>query len=733
MIAEVIVDVANSEVDRIFDYIIPNELPLLIGNKVIVPFGAKHIEGYVIGIKETSELEFSKLKPIVKVSGSYIISEELIQLCFYLKNNFYLKMIDCIRLCLPTVVRKGLVKELTISHVFLNPSEEVVENFLKTVKKNAIKQLSAVQYLKNQAQETLPKLNAMFGNASVKKLMEGEVLLTKSQTISRSPMLQFTKPTETIITPTELQKNAIEKIMQSGGSTVLLHGVTGSGKTEIYLQVINRMLKANKTAIMLVPEISLTPQMVSRFRERFGDNVAVLHSGLSDGEKFDEWNRIYNGKAQVVVGARSAIFAPIKNLGVIIIDEEHDNSYISDSNPRYNTIDVATFRSEFHNCPLVLGSATPNIESYYRAKSGNYELVELPVRVNNKNMPSVAIVDMLPEFKSGNTSAFSSVLIKELENVIAQKKQAILFINRRGFSSFLMCRDCGYVPQCEHCDVSLVYHKHDNELKCHYCGKRYKVLTKCPKCGSDSIKLGGIGTERVVHELKQMFTDVNIFRMDNDTTGTKDAHANILAEFEASQPAILVGTQMIAKGHDFPQVTLVGILDADLSLYFGAFRAAEKTFQLITQVAGRAGRAQSDGKVILQTYFPKHYVYKLAANYNYKQFYEKEINLREVTNFPPFTTIARVLISSESEMAAKTATHEAFLLLKELKLNYNSDFLFLEAMRSPVGKIKNKFRFQIVTRFKHNQKIMQQIYEICDKIKNKNILCFIELNPQSLS
>lgn len=733
MIAQVIVDVANSEVDRIFDYIIPTDLTLLIGNKVIVPFGSKNIEGYVIGIKETSDLDPSKLKQIVKISGNYIISKELIDLCFYLKEKFYLKMIDCIRLCVPTVVRKGLVKELSISHAYLNPNEEIVINFLNTVKKNAVKQIAAVNYLKNNAQETLPKLNTMFGNASVKKLTESGVLLIKSQTITRSPIAEFVKQEIEKIIPTELQKNAIKSILEAQGKTVLLHGVTGSGKTEVYLQVIKNALNSNKTAIMLVPEISLTPQMVSRFRERFGDSVAVLHSGLSGGEKFDEWNRIYNGSAQVVVGARSAIFAPLKNLGVIIIDEEHDNSYISDSNPRYNTTDVATFRSRFNNCPLVLGSATPNLESYHSAVNKQYELVELPVRVNNKNMPSVTIVDMLPEFKSGNTSAFSNALIKELENVIEQKKQAILFINRRGFSSFLMCRDCGYIPQCEQCDVSLVYHKHDNQLKCHYCGKRYKVLTKCPKCTSANIKLGGIGTERVVFDLKKLFNNVNIFRMDNDTTSAKNAHAQILSQFEVSKPAILVGTQMIAKGHDFPDVSLVGILDADLSLYFGAFRASERTFQLITQVAGRAGRAQTDGKVILQTYFPKHYVYKLAANYDYKRFFEKEINLREVTNFPPFSKIARVLISSESEEAAKLAAHETFMLLKEVKQNYVKEVIFLEAMRSPVGKIKNKFRFQIVARFKDNEKIMQQIYEICDKIKNKNILCFIELNPQSLS
>ena len=499
------------------------------------------------------------------------------------------------------------------------------------------------------------------------------------------------------------------------------------------MNVINKVLNEGKTAIMLVPEISLTPQVVGLFTARFGNDIAVIHSGLSAGEKFDEWKRIYEGDAKIVVGARSAIFSPLKNLGVIIIDEEHDSSYVSDSNPRYFTSDVAQFRAKYNNCSLVLGSATPNIESFYKAKTGEYKLLELTKRVNNRDMPPINIVDMCSEFRMGNKTPFSAVLIDKLKEVVSNNNQAILFINRRGFSSFLMCRDCGYIPKCEDCDVSLVYHKFDNEMKCHYCGKRYRVLTRCPNCGSENIKLGGVGTERVVSELKEIFPDVPIFRMDNDTTKTKNSHSKILNEFSKSKPAILVGTQMVAKGHDFPNVSLVGILEADLSLFFNDYKASERTFQLITQVSGRAGRSDVEGSVILQTYFPKNYVYNLVSSYNYKKFYEKEINLRKVTKFPPFSKIIRILITSENDDLAKGKTHEIFLKLKDLRIKNKEKFIFLEAMRSPVGRIKTKFRYQIVTRIVDSNSLLEKnINEIVGENK-KNVSIFIEQNPQSLS
>ena len=401
---------------------------------------------------------------------------------------------------------------------------------------------------------------------------------------------------------TPAQIKVLNEIKESG--TYLLHGVTGSGKTEVYMTVIERMIENGKTAIMLVPEISLTPQVLGVFKKRFGDMVAILHSKLSAGERFDEWTRLNSGEAKIAVGPRSAIFAPLQNIGVIIIDEEHDESYISESNPRYNTIEVAKFRASQNNCALILGSATPSIETYYKTQTGEIKLLELPTRVNGRDMPKIEIVDMLGEIRNGNAGIFSNRLLNELNNCIINKKQAMLFLNRRGYTSFMMCRDCGYVARCSDCDVSLVYHKAEGKLKCHYCGKRFKALTVCPECGSSHIREGAIGTEQVCEELRKIFPEIKVLRMDNDTTRNKDAHLRILSEFNKTKPAVLVGTQMIAKGHDFEDVVLVGIIDADQSLYQSHYKSAERTFALLTQVSGRAGRSKAEGKS-LQNLFLK--------------------------------------------------------------------------------------------------------------------------------
>ena len=528
-----------------------------------------------------------------------------------------------------------------------------------------------------------------------------------------------------------MQKLAIERIKDN--KTYLLHGVTGSGKTEVYMNLIERELSAGKNAIMLVPEISLTPQIMSNFKARFGDFVAVLHSGLSAGEKFDEWKRIFLGKAKIIIGARSAIFAPVENLGIIIIDEEHEQSYVSESNPRYFTHDIAKFRAKHNGCPLVLGSATPSVESYQNAMDGNYELVELPIRANGKELPAIQIVDMLGEIRQGNNSIFSNQLIADLVEVINNKKQAMIFINRRGYSSFMRCRDCGYVAQCSDCDVSLVYHKEDDRLKCHYCGKQYKVLTRCPKCKSENIKYGAVGTEQVVSKLKELFPDVKVLRMDNDTTSTKNAHQKILNEFRNTLPCILVGTQMIAKGHDFENVTLVGVVDADQSLFQADYRSTEKTFQLITQVAGRAGRSKDEGKVVLQTYAPRHYVYKFVSNYDYKGFFRKEANIRKTANFPPFSRIIRLLFSDNNENYARELLKICYTEIEKLKKKYSSEILYLDAMKSPIKRLQNKYRFQIILRIKLEKadQIEEEVFNIAKKTAKTNI--FLEINPSNMS
>lgn len=733
MIAKVIVDILNSEVDKVFDYIIPPELSVQVGDRVLLPFGARKIEGYVLDIAENSAYDQSKLKPILKRMDEYpIIKPELIRLIFTLKEKLHLRLLDGVRLVIPAQIRNGKVNKIEIKMLHLNPNEQLVDDYFKTIRANAKNEIGAINYLKNNAEADFTKLSKLFSNSTINKLINNQVFLVNKVQVFRQGYEISNENNK--VTLNETQTKVVTEV-SSNPNFYLLHGVTGSGKTEVYLNIIENMLAKNKTAIMLVPEISLTPQMIRVFTARFGNTVAVLHSGLSAGEKFDEWYRLYSGEAKIAIGARSAVFAPLENIGVIIIDEEHDSSYVSDSNPRYNTYDIAKLRAQYNNCSLLLGSATPSIETYHLTETGELKLLEMPVRINNKPMPPIEITDMCSEFRMGNKTPFSKLLMAELEKTVADNKQAILFINRRGFSSFLMCRDCGYVPKCEACDVSLTYHKEDDRLKCHYCGKQYKVLTACPSCGGKNLKYGGVGTEQVVEQLREIFPDVKIFRMDNDTTQNKNAYAKILGEFGESKPAILVGTQMIAKGHDFPEVNLVGILDADLSLYFGDFRASEKTFQLITQVAGRAGRSKIDGKVVLQTYFPKHYVYKLCAAYNYNKFYDKEINLRETTLFPPFSTIIRVLLTSENDDAAKNLAHNLFLKFKELRINNKQDFYFLEAMKSPVTKIKNKFRYQILMRFSvtKSEEIKNEIYSILDETKDKNVSAFVEINPLSLS
>ena len=732
MIANVIVDILNSEVDRVFDYLIPDDMPVAVGDRVLLPFGNRKIEGYVLSVSDTTDCDETKLKPIIKRMDEFpIIKPELINLVFDLKTLLHLRLVDGVRLVVPSQIRSGKVNKIEKRVLHLNPDEAIVDEYFAQIRANAKNEIGAINYLKSNAEADFSKLSKMFSNSTINKLIDKNIFLVNMVHVNRTAFDIATE--EERVKLNETQNNVVKTVTEKT-SNYLLHGVTGSGKTEVYLNIIEKMIKDQKTAIMLVPEISLTPQMIRVFTARFGDTVAVLHSGLSAGEKFDEWFRLYKGEAKIAIGARSAIFAPLDNLGIIIIDEEHDSSYVSDSNPRYNTYDIAKLRAKYNNCSLLLGSATPSIETYHLTETGELNLLEMPVRVNKKPMPPIEIVDMCSEFRLGNKTPFSKELMSELTKTIDEQKQAILFINRRGFSSFMMCRDCGYVPKCEACDVSLTYHKEDSQLKCHYCGKRYKALTKCPSCGSDNIKLGGVGTEQVVEQLRGLFPDVKVLRMDNDTTQNKNAYAKILGEFGATKPAILVGTQMIAKGHDFPEVNLVGILDADLSLYFGDFRASEKTFQLITQVAGRAGRSSVEGKVILQTYFPKHYVYKLCASYNYNKFYDKEINLRETTLFPPFSTIVRLLLTSEDDDKARNYTHDLFILLKELRVKYKEKFYFLEAMKSPVTKIKNKYRYQILMRFSSDgEEIKSDIYKVLDENKNKNVSCFVEINPLSLS
>ena len=750
MVCEVIIDIVSSSVDKIFDYAFDKTLNLKIGQRVLVPFGNRQIEGYVLGFKENSNLDSSKLKSVIKSLDDFsYLNDETIALMQFMIKTYNLRYADCLRLFVPNVIRKN-VKEKYTKYVKLcdnfekdrlglninnSSAQNQTDNKTHTKKINE-KQAKIIEFLIKNSPFKLSELNVLFSSQSIKTLIKNGIIQTFEVLDKRSPYLglsQNNKKTEIVLT--NAQQNAVDTIIQNPQNTFLLFGVTASGKTEVYIKVIEHCLRLGKTALLLVPEIGLTPQLFKRFTTVFGDNVAIIHSGLSSGEKLDEWLKIKRGEAKVVIGARSAIFAPLENIGVIIIDEEHDTSYYSETNPRYYAKDVAEFRAKFNNASLILGSATPSIETYYLAKQGQIKLIEMKQRAVAKKLPDIFIVDMMKELRMGNTSMFSKLLQLKLKECLSKNQQALIFLNRRGYSSFLRWLDCGYVPKCEDCDVSLVYHKEDEKLKCHYCGNRYKVLTKCPQCGSTNIRLGAVGTQQVVEKLEQIFPNVKVFRMDNDSTTTKDSATNIIEQFNNTKPAILVGTQMISKGHNFNGVSLVGIIDADLSLHYADFRSTDRTFNLLTQVAGRAGRTNLDGEVILQTYMPRHFAYACVCSNNYEKFFEKEINLRKVTKFPPFSKIVRVLATSEDDEKVKEFVQNFYQKVVDIKNQNLSAFVYVGAMKSPVKRAKKQYRYQILMRLNNDyaDEIISKLFEINKELYNKNVTSFVELDPQNLS
>ncbi|MBR5192616.1 MAG: primosomal protein N' [Clostridia bacterium] len=730
--ANVIVDINHSEIDKVFEYSFTDE-NINIGSRVIVPFGNKLIEGIVVAVKNTSDYDQSKIKPIYKLLEEIpALTEETLGLMEYISKSCFVTKASALRLFLPSEMRKGKIKDFMVDFLVIKDDFNL-ESGLLSIKSNAVKQKELLVFLSENKKYKISELNKEFGQSAVKGVINKGFAYKISEKMQRQPYKELSSKGKSV-TLTEKQVEALNSIENTNKTVSLLFGVTGSGKTEVYLNLINNVINKGKTAIMLVPEIALTPQMLSQLRTRFGDNAAILHSGLSAGERFDEWWRIRNGEAQIVIGARSAIFAPTSNVGIIIIDEEHDGSYFSESNPRYSTLQVALKRAEYNGAKIVLGSATPSIESFRKAVMKEYNLVRLPERINKRPLPEVEVIDMRSEVRRGNNSFVSSALKTELENCLNNGNQAIIFLNQRGYSKTVICTECGKVQKCTECDVSLTYHYEDNSLLCHYCGAKYKMIDSCTECGSKFLRYGGTGTEKVVLELNKMFPNAKILRMDRDSTQTKEGHFEILNKFSKQQADILVGTQMIAKGHDFPKVTLVGILDADMSLHFSDFRSAERTFQLITQVAGRSGRADQKGKVILQTYSPENSVLRQAINYDYESLYRNEISIRKATAFPPYTDIVRLLISSEKEEVALETTKQIYNELNQLYLENREDFRFFGCMKAPIKRLQNKFRYQILTRItEDNFALIEQIYNTSVKYQNKNVFISLELNPNNLS
>ena len=497
----------------------------------------------------------------------------------------------------------------------------------------------------------------------------------------------------------------------------LLKGVTGSGKTEVYLQLIGDVLGKGKTALMLVPEIALTPQMVRHFKERFGDDVAVMHSGLSAGEKYDEWRKIKGGKAHVVVGARSSVFSPVENLGIVIIDEEHETTYKQEDNPRYHARNVAIYRGQYHNCPVVLGSATPSLESRARAQKNVYKLLELPERVNAKPLPDVEVVDMREEFQNNNHGSFSQVLQDKLRDRLMKKEQSVLLLNRRGYSSFIMCRDCGYVLECPNCDISMTFHMDTKAMKCHYCGHEKPQPRHCPKCSGKQFRYYGTGTQKVEQELQELIPEARIIRMDVDTTRKKGSHERLLQAFGKGEADILLGTQMIAKGLDFPNVTLVGVINADTSLNLPDFRSSEKTFQLLTQVSGRAGRAELTGEVIVQTFNPEHYAISYAKHHNYDGFYRQEMSLRHLSGYPPYYFTTQITVSDADEKKAQVKIYEINALIRN-KMGQGT--IVLGPSKSSIAKMNNRYYFQLLVKYKSEPQLHEVLKTILDQSQKDN-------------
>ncbi|MBC2183200.1 primosomal protein N' [Listeria sp. FSL L7-0233] len=793
-IAKVIVDVPAMQVDRPFDYFIPEDLEELIrpGMRVSVPFGNRKIQGFVVALGETEENP--KLKGIDGVMDlAPVLNEELMELGDWLAEDTLSFRVSAYQAMLPAALRakyekyflrldeeneeleqlfegyetldwkvaeaRGLLKQIgkwvregsvevvyQVKNKITNKKVRVVSclkaphqlaEIIEDMPKNAKAQsrvlaffqafegpeITAVE-LKKQAETT---------DTTIKKLVDLGLLAIQEKIISRDPYEnhQFEKSESLKLLPD--QQTACEKISAAKQQeTFLIHGVTGSGKTEIYLQTIEAKLKEGKEAIVLVPEISLTPQMVERFKSRFGSEVAVLHSALSSGEKYDEWRKIERKEARVVVGARSAVFAPFENLGIIIIDEEHEASYKQEDNPRYHARDVAIWRASKYQCPVVLGSATPSLESFARAKKGVYTLIELPSRVNDRAMPEVNVVDMREELRKENRTEFSTELLEKIKDRIAKKEQTVLMLNRRGYSSFVMCRDCGYVVECPNCDISLTYHQSSNQMKCHYCGHEERVPQKCPSCEGEHIRYFGTGTQKVEESLTKLIPEARVIRMDVDTTRTKGAHEKLLKSFRNHEADILLGTQMIAKGLDFPDITLVGVLNADTMLHLPDFRASERTFQLLTQVSGRAGRHERTGEVVVQSYNPEHYSIEFAKKHDFIGFYNHEMQLRKMGSYPPFYYLTMINVSDENEMKAIRTIQE---MAQFLRGKLGPDAVILGPVPSTITRIKNKYRYQCIIKYKIEPNLKKELKTLIthyQKDQQKGLTITIDVQPYVL-
>lgn len=724
MIVGVLVELSNKNIDRIFDYIVPSflETNIKVGIRVTVPFNNQILEGFILEIKhEKPNIELKKIIDIV--DNDIVLDEELLALGKYMKEVTLSTLITCYQVMLPRALKaraKNNINTKKEKMISLNINIDNIDQYKLTSKQKEM--LDMVKKQPSIKRSYLSKISPSVLKALLDKNIfieyEKEVYRLNDEERNLKEKYPLTndqqKVVDTIINNKEVPK------------TYLLHGVTGSGKTEVYMELIEYMLSIGKSSVVLVPEISLTPQMVNRFKNRFKERIAILHSRLSEGEKYDEYRKIARGEVKIVIGARSAVFAPLKNIGLFVIDEEHTSSYKQENNPKYSAIDIAIKRSQYHKSIVVLGSATPSLESYAKALKGIYTLVNLPNRVNARELPKVNIIDMNKEKKKGDH--FSSALITTIKERLEKQEQIILLLNRRGYSSFVTCSNCGHVEKCPSCDITLTYHKTSNMLRCHYCGYAKKHSNTCSNCHEESMKNLGTGTEKIEEELHNLF-DCRVIRMDFDTTSKKGAHEKIINDFRDHKYDILLGTQMIAKGLDFANVTLVGVINADTSLMIPNYKSSEDTFQLLCQVSGRSGRGDKKGEVIIQTFNPDHYAISLSKSHDYLTFFKEEMSIRRKLNYPPYYYLVSIkIISKDYEISKNESNKIATILKKELISS-----TVLGPSVNNIFKLNNMYRFNILVKYKKEERLYPVLEKVLDYYKsNAKVRIDIDFNPNQV-
>ncbi len=724
MYAQVLIEYTNKALDKSFTYIIPKEMrgTLKVGMKVKVPFNNRVINGFVIDIKEENNTEY-ELKSVASIEDeNLILDRELLDLGEYLQSKTLCSKIVAYQTMLPSSLK---IKNQNVNYtkyetyVYLN-EEKDYEEYIKEHKTRK----AQIEIIKELSVKKEMLKGEISSKSALDKLIEEGIVLVRKVQKYRINVLDSKNDKKNELTRD--QARAVETVDLSKHDTYLLYGVTGSGKTEVYMNLMDKVIKIGKRAIMLVPEISLTTQMISRFYSRFGSRVAIFHSGLSNGEKYDEYLKIYRNEIDIVVGTRSAIFTPLKNIGLIVLDEEHSETFKQDSNPRYNAVDMAIFRGKYNNCPVILGSATPSLEAMARARKGIFKLIVMPNRVGGAVLPQIEIVDMALEMKKRNT-ILSEHLQDEIRKNLERGEQTILLLNRRGHSTIVTCQACGYVYKCPYCDISLTYHKTSNNLRCHYCGYTALKDNICPECHEEALNYMGLGTEKLEQTLKEMYKDARIVRMDVDTTSNKGSHEKIINDFKEHKYDILLGTQMISKGLDFPLVTLVGVINADSSLNIPDFRSGERTFELLSQVAGRAGRSNLAGRVIIQTFNPDNQYLNFVKENSYEKFYNYEMNFRKTLKYSPYYYLISVMVTGrEYEVVSKEAT-KAFNYLKS---NIDKTSFIYGPTTASVFRVNNVYRFQIMIKYRFDNKAfaalkyLDSIYAVNSKVNFE-----IDINP----